>query len=76
MKERKIKIRMTPAEVKDFVNEASKCDFDINISYNNYIVDAKSILGVMGLDFRSILTVQYTGYNDDFESFVKSLVVA
>ena len=76
MKERKIKIRMTPAEVKDFVNEASKCDFDINISYNHYIVDAESILGVMGLDFRSILTVQYTGYNDDFESFVNNLVVA
>lgn len=76
MKERKIKIRMTPAEVKDFVNEASKCDFDINISYNHYIVDAKSVLGVMGLDFRSILTVQYTGYNDDFESFVNNLVVA
>lgn len=76
MKERKIKIKMTPAEVKDFVNEASKCDFDINISYNHYIVDAKSILGVMGLDFRSILTVQYTGHNDDFESFVNNLVVA
>ena len=57
MKERKIK--MTPAEAKDFVNEASKCDFDIDISYNHYIVDAKSILGVMGLDFKSTLTLQY-----------------
>ena len=41
------KIKMTPAEVADFVNEASKCDFDIDISYNHYVVDAKSILGVM-----------------------------
>ena len=29
MKERKIK--MTPEEVKDFVNKASQCDFDIDI---------------------------------------------
>lgn len=74
MRERKI--RMTPAEVKDFVNEASKCDFDIDISYNHYVVDAKSILGVMGLDFRAILTVQYTGYNDDFENYVNRLAIA
>ena len=44
MRERKIK--MTPSEVEGFVNVASKCDFDIDISYNHYTVDAKSILGV------------------------------
>ena len=38
MRERKIK--MTPADVQNFVNEASKCDFDIDISYNHYTVDA------------------------------------
>ena len=74
MRERKIK--MTPAEVQNFVNEASKCDFDIDISYNHYTVDAKSILGVMGLDFRSILTLQYAGYNDEFESYVSRFAVA
>lgn len=70
------KIRMTPAEVADFVNEASKCDFDIDISYNHYVVDAKSILGVMGLDFRSTLTLQYAGHNDEFESYVSGLAIA
>lgn len=74
MKERKI--RMTPDEVKDFVNEASKCDFDIDIFYNHFIIDAKSILGVMGLDFRSTLTLKYAGYNSDFESYVDTLAVA
>lgn len=74
MRERKI--RMTPDEVMDFVNEASKCDFDIDISYNHYVVDAKSILGVMGLDFRSTLTLQYTGYNDEFENYVSGLAIA
>ncbi len=74
MRERKIK--MTPAEVQSFVNVASKCDFDIDISYNHYTVDAKSIIGVMGLDFRSILTLQYAGYNDEFESYVSGLAIA
>ena len=74
MKERKIK--MTPDEVKDFVNEASKCDFDIDIFYNHFIIDAKSILGVMGLDFRSTLTLQYSGENAEFEQYINKLAVA
>ena len=41
-----------------------------------YTVDAKSIIGVMGLDFRSILTLQYAGYNDEFERFVNGLAIA
>ena len=67
MKERKIKMR--PEEV-------SKCDFDIDIFYNHYIIDAKSILGVMGLDFNSTLTVKYAGYNHDFENCVNRLAIA
>ena len=74
MRERKIK--MTPSEVEGFVNVASKCDFDIDISYNHYTVDAKSILGVMGLDFRSILTLHYAGQNDEFEKYINKLALA
>lgn len=74
MKERKIK--MTPAQVNEFVNEASKCDFDIDISYNHYIVDAKSVIGVMGLDFNAILTVKYSGDNAEFENYVNRLALA
>ena len=74
MRERKIK--MTPSEVEGFVNVASKCDFDIDRSYNHYTVDAKSILGVMGLDFRSILTLHYAGHNDEFEKYINKLALA
>ena len=42
-------IRLTPEDVKHFVDVASKCDFDIDICYNRYVVDAKSFLGVYGL---------------------------
>ena len=74
MRERKIK--MTPADVQNFVNEASKCDFDIDISYNRYVVDAKSFLGVYGLDFRAPLTVSYNGYNEEFEELLRKYAIA
>ena len=55
---------------------ASKCEFDVDIAYNRYIVDAKSIVGVLGLDFNQTLTVSYTGYDADFEQFMKRFAVA
>ncbi|MDD2972767.1 MAG: HPr family phosphocarrier protein [Lachnospiraceae bacterium] len=74
MTQRKIKLR--PDEVKDFVAAASKCDFDIDIAYNRYVVDAKSFLGVMGLDFASVLTVSYAGYNAAFENMLGHYAMA
>ena len=69
-------IKLKPSDVEHFVHEAEQCDFDIDISYNRYIVDAKSILGVFGLDLSRPLTVEYYGYNPDFESYVRNLAVA
>ncbi len=69
-------IRLAPDDVKHFVDVACKCNFDIDISYNRYIVDAKSFLGVCGLDFNSLLRVSYEGYNAELEEMLKTLAVA
>lgn len=69
-------IRMTQDDVQRFVDVASKCDFDIDISYNRYVVDAKSFLGVYGLDFRKPLTVSYDGYNAGLEELLKKYAIA
>ena len=53
------RIKLTPDEVKHFIAVTSKCDFDIDISYNRYVVDAKSFLGVYGLDFTKVLKKGY-----------------
>lgn len=45
MMSQKIKLS-APEDVKEFVKAANKCDFDIDISYNRVLVDAKSILGI------------------------------
>ncbi|WP_029674761.1 HPr family phosphocarrier protein [Butyrivibrio sp. VCB2006] len=69
-------IMLQPAQVEDFVKEATKCDFDVDIYYNRYVVDAKSILGVFGLDLTKTLTVEYQGVNQQFEQFLNGLAVA
>lgn len=69
-------IKMAPDQVADFVRVASKCDFDIDISYNRYVVDAKSFLGVYGMDLTKVLTVSYNGYNPEFEGMLTQLAVA
>ena len=69
-------IRLTPEDVKHFVDVASKCDFDIDIFYNIYVIDAKSFLGVYGLDFTKPWTVSYDGYNDKFEEMLKQCAIA
>lgn len=62
------KIRLTQIDdVKEFVNAASACDFDIDIFYNRIIVDAKSLLGVLSLDLSRVLNVSCQGYNSNFE---------
>jgi hypothetical protein len=39
-------------------------------------VDAKSIVGVLGLDLNQILTVAYNGYDPDFEKVINRLALA
>lgn len=74
MRTHKIKLRLD--EVNEFVTAASKCDFDIDISYNSFIVDAKSIVGVLGLDLNQILTVSYNGYDSEFEEYMNHFALA
>ncbi len=69
-------IRLRPEDAKEFVSVASRCSFDIDIAYNRYVVDAKSIVGVLGLDFNQVLTVSYAGYHADFENFLKAFAMA
>ncbi|MDD7739912.1 MAG: HPr family phosphocarrier protein [Lachnospiraceae bacterium] len=63
-------------EVQEFVKEASKCDFDIDIFYNRVIIDAKSILGVMSMDLTRDLTVQCYGESPAFNKTLKKFAVA
>lgn len=69
MKQKKI-VLPTIEAAKAFVAAATKCDFDIDVYYNRIVIDAKSILGVLSLDLRRVLTVRYSGDDQDFETFL------
>ena len=70
------KIKLRPDEVNEFVAAATKCLFDVDIFYNSFIVDAKSIIGVLGLNFDQVLTVSCNGYDADFERYLQKFAVA
>ena len=69
MVERHIRLNETE-DVKEFVNEAAKCDFDIDISYNRIIIDAKSILGILSMDLTRELTVRCYGESKRFNEVI------
>ena len=73
--ERHIKLKEAQ-DVKEFVQAAGKCDFDIDIFYNRVIVDAKSMLGVLSLDLSQKLTVKYSGMDQHFENTLQKFAVA
>ena len=70
----KIKLNETK-EVEEFVTAAGKCDFDIDIFYNRMIIDAKSILGILSLDHRNVVTVSYDGNDKQFSDVVAKYAV-
>ena len=71
----KIRLNET-ADVKEFVQAASKCDFDVDISYNRVIIDAKSILGVLSMDLTRELTVRCYGESKRFNEVIAKFAVA
>ena len=72
----KMKIRLNAtADVQEFVRAAEKCDFDIDIQYDSTIVDAKSILGMLSLDPRHPITVDFEGDNAGFNRVIEKYAI-
>ena len=63
-------------DVKDFVRAAGDCDFDIDVKYNRTIIDAQSLLGMIGLGLQNDLQVCYGGKNENFENLVDKFSLA
>ena len=75
MTQSKIKLNATE-EVQEFVNAVTKCDFDIDIYYNRFLIDAKSILGILSMDLTKVLTVECHGESKEFDRTLKKFAVA
>ena len=57
-------IHLSRETVQDFVSEASKCDFDVDLGYNRIVVDAKSIMGIFSLDLSKPIDLNIHADND------------
>ena len=69
-------IRLTEfQDVKEFVTAAEQCDYDVDISYNRIVIDAKSLMGVLSLDLTKVLTVKYHEEDKDFEDMLEKYVI-
>ncbi len=63
-------------DVKDFVNNVNKYDFDVDLTSGRYVVDAKSIMGIFSLDLSKPIKVEIQDDNcDDFLAEVKRFTV-
>ena len=75
MSQSKIKLNATE-EVQEFVNAATRCDFDVDVHYNRFLIDAKSILGALSLDLTKVLTVDCHGESKECNRTWKKFAVA
>ena len=75
MNEKQIRLR-SREEVQDFVQAASNCNFDIDISYNRIIIDAKSLLGILSMDLTRVLTVRCYGESQRFNEVMTKFATA
>ena len=71
MIERQIRLNAT-----EDVNEATKCDFDIDVSYNRIVIDAKSLLGILSMDLTRVLTVRCYGESQRFNEVMTKFATA
>ncbi|WP_122641641.1 HPr family phosphocarrier protein [Luxibacter massiliensis] len=60
-----------PEEVLDFVNRVAKYPFDMDMKRGRFVVDAKSILGIMNLGFNHPIELKI--YEEDCEDLKKEI---
>lgn len=66
-----------PDEVLDFVNKVGKYPYDMDMKRGRFVVDGKSILGIINLGFNNIIQLKVYGENcHDLKREIKRYAVA
>ena len=58
-----------PEEILNFVNTVAKYPYDMDMKRGRFVVDAKSILGIMNLGLNNVISLQV--YGDHCEELKK-----
>lgn len=74
---RAVNIKLSLAEnVKQFVNIASRHDYEIDLRVGRHVVDGKSILGIFSLDLSKPITLEvYEDNCDDLMEEIKPFII-
>jgi len=70
MKSFEIKLS-TIEDVRNFVNQVTLCDCEVDLASGRYIVDAKSIMGIFSLDLMK--PIKMTIHSDHCEDLIKNI---
>ena len=62
----------TIKDMMDFTNEASKVFGDVLIRKGKYVIDGKSIMGIVSIDPSTGITVEYPEDATEFGAFLDS----
>lgn len=59
------------ADVKEFVNIVSQCEYDVDLASGRYAVDAKSIMGIFSLDLSK--PIELTAHTENADKFFDAI---
>ena len=60
-------------DIKDFCEKATRADFQIDVTSDRYIIDAKSIMGLFSLDLSKPVTCVLHANEQTANDFMKSV---
>ena len=63
-------------EIKEFVSAACRCNFDIDVVSGRIVIDAKSILGMLSLNWEEELRVVYEEQDPHFENVLQKYMTS
>lgn len=68
----KAKVRFESVEeVSEFVSIANLCNFDVDVVYQHFSIDGKSLMGVLSIGLNQVLTVYSKDTNPVFEQMLR-----
>lgn len=72
----KVKFK-NPEEVLDFVNKVSKYSYSMDMKRGRFLIDAKSILGILNMGFDNIIELKVHGEDcDELKADIENYIAA
>ncbi len=61
--------------VPNFVKLISPIDADFELRQSNFILDAKSLMGIYSLDFTKPITLRVDNFSGDIDTLLKDYII-